>query len=1624
MDYISDSDGDNSLPVLSPQWVDKVLLRDIFSILSSASKSRIRDEARGTPMETLYDEIESLNDSSQMMQLADTSTLNAFETSERLLYEIPTNENERISASGLKTLNPVQITSLPLRQATRASEANEVTHHVANNMADFTNQRVSGRSLRKRTFASRHPYIADQADWLGICTVDSINEMFNDDEDISKVVKALNHLYLKRKRRYPGEDRYKAKNFYAHLGKSKLLAVTGDRDISNLDVITQTVSQSIGEADEEDYQTDDQEEEEEDDDDQLIPYEGLIQASTMKDVLPSETHEFSSSSETESSEEEEQLIRIGGKYRKLSRILRGVLPESARRLSMFQEKKQVKKKKNIVKPLQPQKGLAIKKVGSSYAQSEELRRELNSFIDTNQLEEDYKPNHQNIFLHSIPDFAHEQVKGYSVSELSSNSDSDSDSVEEVFSDSIRGDLTPAFSLSNVDPHLGYIDADSDSAYEADHINYMFASGSKAASNKKPTKVSRVPARHRSFQERKTTSKAARVELKDLTNLSNRNRKRSSSRSSTLGTLKRRKLSSPVAQRTTQSTNASSKDAREGKNVKSGKAKDQKRIQKQHILHQRPIDKSFQRDPIKSTTVFEVESSTNFIHNRGTYGVSNLEAYIPSKELLFGDSSEFDQTDILPYSEFSRVNTIGDGHIFFNGEDGVVFTLVGKRYSLGLYRFEASLNLTEKYFIQLRKIVLDLNMMLSTDIRAEIHKSLKSMVKWILIARKSPLETLWKQLHSLLNDFTKLQTRLMRQHQSMVHCRLLFIFYIYMRMEVAGLPTSEAQLVKAFDAHCSDYWSVFFQSFSATEISHEISTESKSNMLSDSLKLMCSMFKTNQLFWWQPINEALHDSVLVIVDKVSLMDVIYILASIVPKSKYNWGCFLAVLGDLKKDKYSLAFHHFIDICVLATQRLSWPLNERVITQLYSTFAQRKFGNFADETFVPRALGTIHTRLDIPDSSVFERFMSVLYNYVSDLSSKKDLKRLVSKLVASSQYQYQNGRKYQIQFVNRINLISLLSQVSDVDLSSPFTNLVELISTSKDMFIYGRAIDALLLLCEVENSRGDSLPLKAIEILLKSFCQYFGSLFGMPDLLKRTIHFISDSMQCNKSTNLFKLMSNINMTSFPDGDIMSDLLSMILFSCFEVEARAADLTPLDIENVSNFQKSLLNLLGTQMGRMTILQARQQERVEESIEIAIQIWMLTASITGTQHWNIVMLQKYPYIGNSDLREYFVLFMCEEYMKSGPLDASIIGEIDAIMLKCLASFSISKYALTLYSRLSRTPRSIFCFKKPPSLDLSTLIQLQTFRSLLLLCVIQNLCALSSYPQEIKISFLRGVVVILQNEYSKNFTLSVYVDFCKHLVDLIQRIAKSILNDMDEFWDFAVKLGFANKKMQLAWSESNELDRLQMLNNEFLNALQYNKAIKSALEKWISLSHLGTVYSLVQIYISAVPINESHWAHLSHLLNYVFFKLQSFQLKVQECAFKTFLELLVDVAAMSSRWNNDSYIIYQLDAISTCSLIYQHAYYIYDGYRDKSEYLRIADQFISEIDKHASKEFDPKNPFTNVTFGMLRNASHSSYLPPFQHTTDDYSKAYVVQDTQLSTLKKKLHPEKIDCGLEFDFDI
>ena len=59
----------------------------------------------------------------------------------------------------------------------------------------------SGRSLRKRNFASTHPYLADQAHYLGLSDINYLNEIYEEnDHNLEKVVKYLNYNYERLKK--------------------------------------------------------------------------------------------------------------------------------------------------------------------------------------------------------------------------------------------------------------------------------------------------------------------------------------------------------------------------------------------------------------------------------------------------------------------------------------------------------------------------------------------------------------------------------------------------------------------------------------------------------------------------------------------------------------------------------------------------------------------------------------------------------------------------------------------------------------------------------------------------------------------------------------------------------------------------------------------------------------------------------------------------------------------------------------------------------------------------------------------------------------------------------------------------------------------------------------------------------------------------------------------------------------------------------------------------------------------------------------------------------------------------------------------------------------------------------
>ena len=208
LQYISDSDGDNSLPQLPESAIDMSLLNDFYSFLSRFFKGKTSNRGQKYLLWLLFNHLD--NDFWRRKSKLFTAS-----------YHLQPGQSypahfKRNRMSWIRFLLQRMLQMIPHMTSLKTSSTE-----------------TAFRSSR-REISSRHPYIADQADWLGICTIDSINEMFTADEDLQKVVASVESLYLKRKKKISWWRSLQSQNFYAHLGQNKLLALQGDQMPSRL----------------------------------------------------------------------------------------------------------------------------------------------------------------------------------------------------------------------------------------------------------------------------------------------------------------------------------------------------------------------------------------------------------------------------------------------------------------------------------------------------------------------------------------------------------------------------------------------------------------------------------------------------------------------------------------------------------------------------------------------------------------------------------------------------------------------------------------------------------------------------------------------------------------------------------------------------------------------------------------------------------------------------------------------------------------------------------------------------------------------------------------------------------------------------------------------------------------------------------------------------------------------------------------------------------------------------------------------------------------------------------------------------------------------------------------------
>ncbi|QBM90398.1 Mus7/MMS22 family protein [Metschnikowia aff. pulcherrima] len=1666
MDYITDSDTENSLPVLPASSIDGEMLRDVVSYFSAETRARLRAETENTPFAGLFEELPLIahENGSQSEELRDSNDSLQILQQNNLVEPVLT-ESEPLQSE------PAQPVALTHTAETAPAET-----------APAETEFRRPRSLRKRTFASRHPYIADQADWLGICTVDSINEMFDGDEEISKVVRALNQLYLQKKKRYPEEDRYRLKDFYTHLGHSKLLAVRGDPEAE----ITADSGETIENVDSQERNYDPEghssQMELSAEEDELIPYEDFDIPYTQEETEVRNSHTGLSheeglqigaeairqdtsfeSSETESDgEPEEQYIKVGGRYRKVSTILRGVLPESAKRLGILDRKAPVKRRRKITREVTPRRGLAIRKMGSSNSNTAELEKELYARSGNNdELASDSLATKTALLSSSRPQFERPVFEGEQPSFTRDATtfsyvldspepqyiSSGSDSEVEILPAETGFFQRPSHSSSSLHHPTNFYQSDDDNdefteqpmveAAKSSNFEDQFLGGEVEEFDEIDHDLARSTGRPKQSSRRPTSNKSRHTMTRNSTGTTGTRNKAAATRKSQLRLktfsgrkvpLRRplatrpapRALPSPFAKGSLKSRKARVLDKLQSRLPAFRQAPGHKEsvqhdpasaestsemnseAPKKHVVSnktfQPPLNRPFRRDPLVSTSVFEVESSRKFIGPSLTTHDSVVQNFHPTRQSLLGSVTSATFNSLAGLDDISSVRGLLDGRVFFASEDSVTIPFRGKTFSLAMFSRTESKNQVTSLLALVKTLLEAPKVLLKADVRLETNSALCLLIKWFLICREKPTTDLILLLKNILADFSKLQTKEVRALQITIHAQLLYMLWVFCQIELSYKSGESADLSKVLTGYTADFFMIFFTTFTAQEFALAFADESSTGNLSEAVMLIYTIHEEKANKWWPAMVQAIDEMVPFGNGITELFDLVYLLGAIIPKRHFSWAPFLAILQKLKSAENSLGHRHFIETCELAHQRLEWPLEEKILIHLYGVFGVRKFSNFADEVSVPTSIGVVYSRADIPRGSTFENFLGLLYVYISELSLAKQVKRLISKLLASSHYRYVRGRKSQIMFANRLNLIVLLSQLSSVDFGNQLTNLISQISHSADSFVYGRSLDALQVICDGSSKKNVPIPINSIEMLFKSLTQDNVRKAVAPGLFQKLINlmgriFRGDSLEHEAGVfGLLKILKNQDLCNVPKASII-ELLGTVFLAIMEVEVYITNLNEWKSALVADFQKSLMKFLSSQMDRLPVSAPNEDQSIESIVELTIQIWMLCGKISGTQHWNNMVYQKYSYLGNPISRNRFVMFFCLEYIQYSDIDGFVLQEIEKVFLTGLVSPTLSKYSVELYHSLRNNNKSVFWDKGSSFQDISSVLALQTFRLRIVGKAFEQVVTSPSLHDNEKSAMCSSFVKRLLDVYTDNRLEQSVTEMCKKMTEILLKTSKRFVSGIDEFWELSSKLGLPNKSIQNRWSEADEQGKVHLLNIEFISALVYGKDYMAAMNNWTNETNNVLIFTLLEIYYQALSVSDAYWAHISLILEYILFQLNAFRIDTSHAHFKRFLEITTYLAGISDVEGNKKYNLYEIKALTACTLILENAFQIFDGYKDKQDIRAFISTFVRLL-------FYPKwrqrtEPvFSKITIDKLQSGVTNSYHPKHEHTNEEYHSA------------------------------
>ncbi|KAK6453897.1 Mus7/MMS22 family-domain-containing protein [Scheffersomyces xylosifermentans] len=1494
------------------------------------------------------------------------------------------------------------------------SPVHKSDHEDNNNLQIYLDSRnyesaaTSRRGLRKRNFASTHPYLADQAHYLGLTSIDYLNEIYQENNhDLEPIVKYLNYTYIKQKESNPRDEKFKAKNFYSILGKQSRLA--RNKEEEEIEKEAETSVQDTNEN----YELADSQ----------------AFASYSQGVYDSNSEYNSDSDES---------IDLNIPYHELDQEFKSIyhrnfssekrlhIPSTSHHGTAQLSYKHKFKKTPQVKELEHRKGLAVRKYGPKAHKASTSRYEMRHFVS-----EDFdEPAESSAnFYHQVDLENQEEEKTGKIprldtfgilSDSSSSSEDDlSQHGNDLFDDSPTNFNTSDLSVEQIGVELDLKspsapeDADLFDIQEGDFVNPMFAnigSGKRKRNTQDGPKKKRVPSTSKGTQ--RASSNKPKAQHKKSGSSHTKKKQRLLSDTS-FGKLPKKRL-----------TLAPSRIMKKKKKKRPPKKHDSSAPTK-NTRELFSSEYQFSRNPVQSTIAFEAESDKKYVTDRIVSMNPSLPRYY-SPDSLVQNEIHFPNHFILGTIDIKRIKQMDEGKRYVLQNDSVYIKVMGENFAFTLFNNNHShMEGFLSFLIRLVKSRAFLNDAVSN----ELYEALKGILKWALIVQESPSEKCWRLLNSLLSATANVQ-----DYTTAEKCRFWFpyTYLLYYTLFTISRTTSSEEPNIDIQRNLRDmsqrYWILFFRNFESNDFALMLS-EGKNSKSYESFYIMYTLMKDSK-DWWQQINCALV-VVATEVDIEIILDAIYALAVFCPSSGINWSSFYRIYESFSRDSDSRLHNRFLDIVYSLNRKFGWPIEERMILQFYAAITSRKFANFDDEWVVPELMGRIRTRDDIPDGSFFERFMLFLYSYISELPEESKTKRLITKLFTSSRFNYSKGKEHFAMFINRCNFILLLTQLSKVDLKNQLYDLVFQISNTRDAEILKVSIDALNSYLEICISKGLDVPTDTMSLLVNSLGQCYFSLSGVIKLWKDLMGIfetlVTPFVHIRYTSQFLTIVTKV------DPDTPSRMLLemyKLAYQCLQriINDRSKfDETRGLSQTIQNLNDANYRVLNTEMGRFPLPTVAEEEGANVNVEIGIKIWIRCTHLSSKPNWDKLALQSFPYIGNHYSRDKFILFFYNEILKFHPLQNCKDMVVLAAVIS-LCSFSFSKYLALILNSLIKEKNEVFTFQKKVSSDDISVFHLQTIRHRLLSNVLLNISRSSKINNIAKRNYLDEIVKTLTSEYDRYFSSSWYKGFCTSSVMSIQKHFPELISD-DKVLSLASKLGISHSELDwLHWQTLPTSQRLSNLHNELANALHYKKDCDAVLTKYTMAEDVDLLYHLLSIYSKAISLNQGDkWKLVSILLSFFSERMKQFKFNIVSPSFKRFLKMLTEFPKLHSKQITPGESYGRTSSLVCIAEILLYSNIVFDGYKDL-EFVKSVSAYF--IDSHNSNCGPNSSSSLSYSFSALKFYDISPSGQGLEVAPIEPPPAEVREDVEMLLLKKldelrevtNPHHESSTTPIPFDF--